>query len=313
MTKTNKPSLESTLKSMDTEEFIDIHFYRPIGYRWALFFNKLGVTPNQITVAAIFIGVAAGICFYFSSFWVNLSGVFLLIWANSYDSADGQLARMTGQKSPLGRILDGACGDFWFASIYIAIVFRLFPLWGWWILALALVTGYFHSRQAAMADYYRNVHLLFLKGKSGSELDHSNDLSVKYKLLSWHKEPVVKLFETCYLSYTKGQEAWSPALQKMMGVIHESYNGTAPEWFRKVFREASLPLMKYTNMLSFNVRVIVLFISVLSGYPWVYFVFELTVLNIMLIYMLKQHENICGKFTKDLLKNTSQKNAIICE
>ncbi|MGL5562718.1 MAG: CDP-alcohol phosphatidyltransferase family protein, partial [Tannerellaceae bacterium] len=37
-TDTTKPSLESTLKSMDTEEFIDIHFYRPIGYRWALFF-----------------------------------------------------------------------------------------------------------------------------------------------------------------------------------------------------------------------------------------------------------------------------------
>ena len=43
-----KPSLESTLKSMDTEEFIDIHFYRPIGYQWALFFNKLGVTPNLL-------------------------------------------------------------------------------------------------------------------------------------------------------------------------------------------------------------------------------------------------------------------------
>ena len=41
-----KPDIESTLKSLDTEEFIDIHFYRPIGYRWALFFNKLGVSPN---------------------------------------------------------------------------------------------------------------------------------------------------------------------------------------------------------------------------------------------------------------------------
>ena len=32
MSKTKStPSLESTLKSLDTEEFIDIHFYRPIG------------------------------------------------------------------------------------------------------------------------------------------------------------------------------------------------------------------------------------------------------------------------------------------
>ena len=166
-----KPSLESTLKSMDTEEFIDIHFYRPIGYQWALFFNKLGVTPNAITVASIFIGIAAGICFYPKDLTINVIGMLLLIWANSYDSADGQLARMTGQKSALGRILDGTAGDFWFIAIYAAICLRLTPEWGIWIWLLAAVTGWFHSKQAAMADYYRNIHLLFLKGKSGSELE----------------------------------------------------------------------------------------------------------------------------------------------
>jgi phosphatidylserine synthase len=296
----NKPTLESTLKSADTEEFIDIHFYRPVGYRWALFFNKLGVTPNQITIASIFIGVAAGICYYFSDIWINILGIFLLVWANSYDSADGQLARMTGQKSALGRILDGACGDFWFISIYLAIVFRLFPVWGWWILALALATGYFHSKQAAMADYYRNVHLLFLKGKSGSELDNSKVLAEKYKTLSWKKEFIVKLFETFYLNYTKGQEALSPRLQGMMKVLDEEYNGDAPEWFRTEFREKSLPLMKYTNILSFNTRAIVLFLSVLIGMPWIYFVFEITILNILLVYMIRKHENICKGFIHKL-------------
>ena len=300
MSSQNKPSLESTLKSLDTEEFIDIHFYRPIGYRWALFFNKLGVTPNQITIASIFIGVAAGICYYFDNIWINLVGVFLLIWANSYDSADGQLARMTGQKSVMGRILDGACGDFWFGSIYLAIVFRLWPEWSFWILVLALITGYFHGRQAAMADYYRNVHLLFLKGKSGSELDNSKDLAEKYKKISWKKEPFVKFFEKSYLSYTKGQESWTPKLQQMLKVINSKCNGTAPEWFRTAFRKESLPLMKYTNMLSFNLRSIVLFISVLTGYPWAYFVFELTVLNIMLLYMVCKHERICRNFTFEL-------------
>ena len=59
-----KPTLESTLKSLDTEEFIDIHFYRPIGYRWALLFNKMGVSPNAVTIASIVIGVAAGLCYY---------------------------------------------------------------------------------------------------------------------------------------------------------------------------------------------------------------------------------------------------------
>ena len=128
-----KPTLESTLKSMDTEEFIDIHFYRPIGYRWALFFNKFGISPNTVTIASIFIGAAAGVCFYPHNLTINIIGMLLLIWANSYDSADGQLARMTGKKTPLGRILDGTAGDIWFISIYAAICARLTPQWGIWI------------------------------------------------------------------------------------------------------------------------------------------------------------------------------------
>ena len=165
--------LEATLKSADTEEWIDLLFYRPIGYRWALLFRHLGVTPNAITIASIFLGIAAGILFYYNDLLINIIGMCLLVWANMYDSADGQLARMTGQKSEIGRILDGVSGDFWFISIYVAICLRLTPEWGYWIWLLAAVAGFSHSKQAAMADYYRNVHLFFLKGKSGSELDNS--------------------------------------------------------------------------------------------------------------------------------------------
>ncbi|MDR0428028.1 MAG: CDP-alcohol phosphatidyltransferase family protein [Dysgonamonadaceae bacterium] len=298
---TEKPSgYKSTLKSEDTEEFIDIYFYRPIGYQWALFFKKIGVSPNQITIASIFIGMASGICFYFADFWINLLGVFFLVWANSYDSADGQLARMTNQKSALGRILDGACGDFWFASIYIAIVLRLWPQWSFPILITALVAGYSHSKQAAMGDYFRNIHLLFLKGKNGSELDNSADLRKKYSGISWTKQPFIKFFELLYLNYTKGQEKWTPKTQQMLQIIRVQYKGMAPEWFMKEFRHKSKPLLPYTNMLSFNLRAIVLFISVLVGIPWIYFAFEISVMNIMLLYMIYKYEKINNHFRKKL-------------
>ncbi len=300
--KEQKPTMESTFKSMDTEEFIDIHFYRPIGYHWALLFHKLGVTPNAITVAAIFLGIAAGICFYFPDLRINIVGMLLLIWGNTYDSADGQLARMTKQSSPLGRILDGACGDIWFFTIYAAICIRLTPQWGIWIWVLGAITGYFHTKQASMADYYRNVHLLFLKGKSGSELSWSANVKENYEHLSWKKDFIYKFFEMFYLNYTKEQEKWSPKFQQMMKVIREDYDDEAPEWFRKAFRAKSLPLMKYTNMLSFNTRVIALFISLFLNMPWLYFVFELTVLNSMLFYMVRTHERFSEEFTKELIK-----------
>lgn len=300
MSDTQKPTLESTLKSSDTEEFIDIYFYRPIGYRWALLFQKLGVTPNAVTIASIFLGVGAGICFYFDNIWITLLGIFLLVWANSYDSADGQLARMTKQFSALGRILDGFAGNLWFASIYIAICLRLYPDWGLWIWALAIVTGIFHSKQAAMADYYRNTHLLFLKGESGSELDNTADLKEKDVNLTWKDNFWEKLVLAFYTNYTKGQEDLSPRLQELFKTLRNTFGkvSAAPQTFRDDFRIKSLPMMKWTNVLSFNTRAIALFVSVLIGWPWLYFVFELVVLNIIFVHMISTHEKFSKEFSE---------------
>ena len=294
----SKNGLEATLKSADTEEWIDLLFYRPVGYRWALLFHKMGVTPNAITIASIFLGVAAGILFYYNDLLLNVIGMCLLVWANMYDSADGQLARMTGQKSEIGRILDGVSGDFWFISIYAAICLRLTPEWSYWIWILAAVTGLCHSKQAAMADYYRNIHLFFLKGKSGSELDNYVQQKAIYNSLAWKKDFIPTLFLWFYCDYTRSQERLTPAFQRFFALLQQRYGAVAPQEIRDEFRRESLPLMKYTNILSFNTRVTVLFISLLINEPWLYFVFELTVLNGPLIYMIWQHERLSNKLYK---------------
>ena len=54
-----KVKYKDTLKSMDTEETIDLLFYRPIGYMWAVLCAKVGITPNVITISPSFIGVSA--------------------------------------------------------------------------------------------------------------------------------------------------------------------------------------------------------------------------------------------------------------
>jgi len=298
--KKQKISIESTLKSMDTEEFIDIHFYRPIGYCWALLFRKLNIAPNPITIAGIIIGIGAGVCFYYSSLKINIIGMLLLIWANSFDSADGQLARLTGKSSPFGRMLDGLCGILWFFAIYTAICVRLTPSWGIWIWALGIVTGFFHGKQTTMADYYRNIHLFFLKGKSGSELSEYATINDKYMKMSWKNDFFDKLFNVFYVSYTKDQESMSPNFQRLMQLIREQYPEKVPDEFRAAFREKSLPLMKYTNMLTFNTRAIALFITLFLNLPWIYFIFELTVFNIMLIYMVARHEKMCADFSNEL-------------
>lgn len=310
-TDSKKSGYRDSLKSMDTEEHIDLAFYRPIGYAWACLFRRLGVRPNAVTIASIFLGVGAGVMFYFPVLWINIIGMLLLIWANSYDSADGQLARMTGQYSRLGRILDGLSGDLWFATIYVAICLRenatseFFMARPWLIWVVAVVTGICHAKQAAMADYYRQFHLYFLKGESGSELENASNLKEKLASLSWSCNFWQKLVLTFYTNYTVNQEATTPAMQALRAELRRRYpDGRIPQNFRDDFRRLSLPLMKYTNILSFNWRTIALFTSLFLAMPWLYFAFELTVLNILMLYMRGRHESLCRKLTAELQNNT---------
>ncbi|MBQ1988031.1 MAG: CDP-alcohol phosphatidyltransferase family protein [Muribaculaceae bacterium] len=303
-----KEQYRNSLKSMDTEEFIDLMFYRPLGYLWALLCSKIGVTPNAITIASIFLGVGGGVLLYFHDdlLWLNYLGIFLIIWANTFDSADGQLARMTKQYSKLGRILDGMSGDFWFIAIYVAICLRtnatdaVFAAQPWLIWVIAAFAGLFHAKQASSADYYRQFHLYFLKGEAGSELDSCKVLDAKLNELSWKKDFWSKLVMFFYRNYTANQEKFTPYMQVLRSELNHRYGGAIPQSFRDAFRAKSKPLMKYTNMLTFNTRIIVLFLSVIVQMPYLYFLFELTVLNIMLIYMIKRHEGICDKFVEEL-------------
>lgn len=297
----------SSLKSSDTEEWFDLVFYRPIGYLWAVIARRLGIHPNTITIASIFIGVGAGVAFYFDGFWINLLGMFLLVWANSCDSADGQLARMTRQYSRLGRILDGVSSDLWFLAIYIAICLRenntsgFFMAHHWVIWILAVVAGVSHAQQAALADIYRQFHLYFLKREVPSELEDSPVLWKRYHALSWHGQFWRKLILLLYANYTRTQERWTPQMQNLRRALFAKYDYHIPREFADRFRPASRPLMKYTNILSFNVRSWALFISILVlRRPWVYFVFEITVMNAILIYTGIRHEMMCRRFLLSL-------------
>ena len=292
----NKVTLESTLKSGDTEEWLDIHFTRPLGFLWARFFNAFNVHPNVVTILSIILGVAAGVCFYFDDLRITVIGILLLVWANLYDSADGQLARMTGKKTRWGRILDGFAGDVWFFTIYAAISLRLMPQWGAWIWLLCAFAGFIcHGKQCALADYYRNIHLYFLKGESGSELDNSAKLTAEFNSLTWSKDFSWKLFLFFYRNYTRSQEQLTPSFQKFKKQLDVKYGRAIPKDIRDEFRAGSLPLMKWANISTFNTRAIVLYISLLVGQPWIYPVFEVTVMNCILFYMRAKHEALCRR------------------
>lgn len=310
MSKDKTVQLESTLKSQDTEEWLDLHFTRPLGFIWAKFFDKFNIHPNVVTILSIFLGAAAGYMFYFEDLYHTIIGILLLVWANLYDSADGQLARMTGKKTRWGRILDGFAGDVWFFAIYFAISLRLqddfIPgttvEWGVWIWLLSAFSGFIcHGKQCQLADYYRNIHLFFLRGEKGSELDNFKKLREELKTLSWKKDGMWMVFLYFYGNYTHSQEQMTPRFQQLRQTLLQKYpTKVLPGEICNKFRQGSLPLMKYANILTFNTRAIALYVSLLIGQPWLYLVFEIVVMNMLFFYMRGKHERLCNQLNKEL-------------
>lgn len=289
----------ATMKSRDTEGNFELYVTRTPGYLWALFFRWLHVHPIVVTLLSIVIGCASAYFFASSDLRYNLIGMFMLIWANWYDCADGQLARMTGKTTLVGRVLDGFGGELWFICIYIGIAIRLYPVWGIWIFLIILWAGFYcHSRQCGIADYYRNVHLWVTLGEERSELDTSVEVQQRMDSLHWNKkEWFEKFYLFFYVRYMRTQERQTPEFQLLRTLIEKL---PIDDPMRQQFRRESLPLMSLCNILTFDTRVGVLFLSVLIGYPWVYFIFEMTVLEALRLYTIHRHESFCHKLHQKL-------------
>ncbi|MBQ2523596.1 MAG: CDP-alcohol phosphatidyltransferase family protein, partial [Prevotella sp.] len=70
------------------------------------------------------------------------------------------------------------------------------------------------------------------------------------------------------------------------------------------FLDGSRPLMPFTNILTFNTRAICLYISCLIDKPWIYPLFEITVMYTLYIYMHRQHEKLCHSLSKEMSSDT---------
>lgn len=301
MENNNKLNFKDSLKSWDTENLLDRVFYRPIGYRLALLLKPTHITPNAITIFSIFVGVGACLLFYpDNNLPINLLGFALLVFANILDCVDGQLARLTGIKSEIGRILDGLCGDIWFLTLYTVLTLRLIngEGWGWWTILIAVVSAISHLTQAGMVDYYKTLHLHFLKGGKNSEFVDSDAVKIKFKSLSWKEAPLSKFFMKLYQLYTMNQEFSKPNLRRFMKQLKDKYPDGYSEDIIVKFREKSLKMMPLLDSFTFNARSIVILATLILNIEWLYFAIEILILNPLLFVAIRRHEKMCLELTE---------------
>lgn len=196
--------IKQSLKMPEVEEKYDIYFSRFIGFYLAKIGAYFNLTPTNITVLSMISGIVGGGLFYFQeNLTIVIIASILLTLAGLLDSADGQLARMTGQSTEFGRVLDGAADTVVFIACYSGatafFVFRPEPIL--WYIPLAMAAGFVYHLMTCVYDLYKS-EMLFYGGQYENASDYSiNDLEKQRKQMTG----LSKFLQTQYIGYIKRQ------------------------------------------------------------------------------------------------------------
>jgi CDP-alcohol phosphatidyltransferase len=270
-------------KGRPVEEWLDLHFFRPVGIRIARALLPTGISADQVTLWSLLIGLVAGHLFAYQDRSTNLIGFALFIVSDIFDSADGQLARLRGASTRFGRALDGMSDNLRFVNLYFHLIYRLIHAAVWWPGAVLLVAaaGLAHTYQSAAVDFVRNAFLYIGLG-SGGELDLPEDLE---------PNPGGTLLERfgarMYRDYSVRQAQLFPRSVKLIRLVRRR---GVTESFRAEYRARQETVLPLCAWLGQNIRFLLLGVAALVGHITVFLWAEAVWMSLLLVILLWLHE-----------------------
>ena len=264
------------------EEWADRRFFRPLGWRVATALLPTRISADAVTLASLVLGVLAGHLFWYRSAWVNACGVLLFIVSDLLDSVDGQLARLRGTSTRMGRILDGLADSGRFVSLYGHLAARLYAgHWGWGGVALAMAALFSHAYQAAAADFIRQAYLRFAIGE-GDELDVPEQAGVENGDSWWGR-----ISSWIYGDYTRRQALLFPRTT----ALARAYSGReVPDSLRRSWAERQRWVVQGCALIAQNIRFLLLALTAVPHWPAAYCWIVVVPLNLVLVVLILAHE-----------------------
>jgi hypothetical protein len=264
------------------EEWADRRFFRPLGWRIANALVPTRMSADAVTAASLVLGVLAGHLLWYASGWINAAGVALFVVSDIFDSADGQLARLRGTSTRMGRVLDGLADTGRFVSLYGHLGARLFVSgWGWGGPMLAFAALAAHSYQAAAVDFIRQAYLYFAVGK-GSELDIPDQAP-----LAQSRSLFTRISSWLYGDYVRRQSLLFPRTTALVRALR---GRDIPASVRRAWAERQRWVVGGCAWIAQNIRFLLLALTVVPGYPAAYCWIVLGPLNLILLVLILAHE-----------------------
>lgn len=295
---------KQSIKSFDTEEKIDLFFYRPAGFAIAKIAKFVRMTPTQLTLIGMVLGVYGGILFYERDNTLALiAACFLFVLSGVFDSSDGQLARMTKQSSKIGLVLDGICDNVVFGATYLASSSALTFMYGHWIFFVAVLAGIGHSFQSAVLDFYHREYLYFGYGKVDADYYNPSVEEARHEIIHGNTA-VERLMAKLRFNWIRQQQflsSRSDSERKQMRMIVTGTNEELKECFCLAYRKYNLKMLSWWRLNGTNFHTIcIIFFTFLRRFDLYLILVDIVFLNVAMIVIRKfqrrQDEKLFAEF-----------------
>jgi hypothetical protein len=154
---------KKSLKHIEAEEPLDLCFYRIISFVFVKAILPLPITPNQLSIAALIMGVISAVFYSLGSEEsFTIAAVFYATYY-LFDLSDGQVARLKKNGTRIGRIIDGIADYVTHFSIYIGLGIGLGNSFDTWFLLIITLTCL--MAHVILFDFYRSRYLEYTLGE----------------------------------------------------------------------------------------------------------------------------------------------------
>lgn len=272
-------------RPVELEELSNRLLIHPLSRGLATLLIPMGFSANAVSVMGVLMMVAASACYLRLLWpWPALVGfVFHFGW-HVFDGADGEVARRTGTSSTKGELVDGICdhvGHVVFYSTFALVQARsLGMFWAWVLAVFAGVSRIVQSNsyETARRNYKRWVYGV---GWIRNNLT-GTDPGLRKGL--WGR-----LSTALGRFYVRVSGRVSPDDREVEAIMSRLCSGAQDKaaQARELYRRRELAMVRQAALLSLNNETLAVFLSILTGSPLLFFLFQSVVLNAVLFFFFR--------------------------
>lgn len=162
-------------QTAEGDGFMARHFDRKVSQFFSRRLVRTQVTPNQVTLMGVSIGLTGALLLSLPGYWPHLLGSLLFVFCVIVDGVDGEIARLKLMDSRFGHYLDITTDNLVHIAVFIGMAIGLFNetgnslyLWALWFLlggfAVCALAVYQCILRADAVTLERSPRLLRLMG-----------------------------------------------------------------------------------------------------------------------------------------------------